>query len=77
MVKHVKLMYLQNLLLYSCAWIRQTTGNYIVMMSKESTTIIVSFMTLQEGDLVEGHDHISHIPVVKIFSLFKNHLLYC
>ena len=39
--------YFKNLLLYSQAWIRQT--KYIVMMTKEWSTQIINFMTLEKG----------------------------
>ena len=61
-----------NLLLYSGAQIRQT--KYIVMMTKEGSTKIVTFMTPGAGVLVLGHGHISHI--VKMLYFFKNILLY-
>ena len=52
-VKSVKLMYFfKNLLLYSQAYIRQTM--YIIIMTKEGFTKIVTFMTLGGGVLVLG-----------------------
>ena len=72
-VKNVKLMYfLENLLQYSQAYIRQT--KYIIMMTKEGSTKIVTFMTPEAGVLVLGRGHISHI--VKLHYFFKNLLLY-
>ena len=71
-VKSAKLMYfLENLLLYSQAQIGQT--KCIIMMTKEGSTKIVTFMTPGEGVLVLGHGHISHI--VKMHFSYKN-LLY-
>ena len=68
-VKSVKLLYfLENLLLYSQALIRQT--KYVVMMTKEGSTKIVNFMTPGVGVLVLGCGHISHI--VKMHYFFKN-----
>ena len=63
--------FLKNLLLYSGAWFRQT--KCIVMMTKEGSTKIVTFMTPGAGVLVLRCGHISHI--VKMHYFFKN-LLY-
>ena len=69
----VKMHYFfKNLLLYSQAYIRQT--KYIVLINKEGSTKIVTFMTPGAGVLVLGCGHISHI--VKIHYFIKNLLLY-
>ena len=69
----VKMHYFfKNLHLYSDAYIRQT--KYIIMMTKERSTKIVTFMTPRAGVFVLGCCHISHI--VKMHYFFKNLLLY-
>ena len=65
-------LFFKNLLLYSHAYIRQT--KYIVVMTKEGSTKIVTFMTRGAGVFVLGCGHISHI--VKMHYFFKNLLLY-
>ena len=55
----VKMHYFLNLLLSSQAYIRQT--KYIVLINKEGSTKIVTFMTPGAGVLVLGCGHISHI----------------
>ena len=60
--------FFKNLLLYSQAYIRQT--KYIVLINKEGSTKIVTFMTPGAGVLVLGCGHISHI--VKMHYFFKN-----
>ena len=62
----------KNRLLNPQAQIRQT--KYVVMLTKEESTKIVSFITPGSGVLVIGHGHISHI--VKMHYSFKNLLLY-
>ena len=55
----VKMHYLfKNLLLYLHAYIRQT--KYIVSLTKEGSTEIVTFMTPGAGVLMFGRGHISH-----------------
>ena len=65
-------VFLKNLHLYSQAQMRQT--KYVVMMAKEGSTKIVTFMTPEAGVLVLGCGHISHR--VKMHYSYKNHLLY-
>ena len=64
--------FFKNLLLYSQAYIRQT--KYIIMMTKEGSTKIVTFMTPRAGVLALGRGHISHI--MEMHFSYKNHLLY-
>ena len=64
--------FFKNLFLYSQSQIRQT--KYIVMMTKERSTTIVTFMTPGAGVLMLGRGHISHI--LKMHYFFKNLLLY-
>ena len=64
--------FLKNLLLYSGAWFRQI--KCIVMVTKEGSTKIISFMTPGAGVLVQGHGHISYL--VKMHYFLKNYLLY-
>ena len=73
-ISHIVKMhyFFKNLLLYSQAYIRQT--KYIVLINKEGSTKIVTFMTPGAGVLVLGCGHISHI--VKMHYFFKNLLLY-
>ena len=47
--------FFKNLLIYSHAWIRQTT--YKVMMTKERSTKIVNFRTPRAGVLMLGRGH--------------------
>ena len=63
----------KNRLLYSQAQIRQT--KYIVMLTKEGSTKIVSFMSPGSVVLVMGHGHISHI-VKMHYSLKILHLYF-
>ena len=65
----VKMHYFFKNLLYSQALIRQTM--YIVMMTKEGSTKIVTFMTPGAGVLVLGHGHISHIMKMYMYCIFK------
>ena len=65
-------LFLSNLLLYSQAQIRQT--KYIVIMTKEGSTKIVTTITPCAGVLVLGRGHTSH--KVKIHYFFKNLLFY-
>ena len=44
-------LFLKKKNLYSHAYIKQTTGKYIVMMTKEGSYKIVTFMTLGQGFL--------------------------
>ena len=73
-ISHILKMYyfFKNLLLYSQAYIRQTM--YIVMMTKEGSTKILTFITPGAGVLALGCGRISHI--VKMHYFFKNLLLY-
>ena len=64
--------FFKNLLLFSQAKIKQT--KYIVMMNKEGSSKIVTFMTPRAEVLVLGCGHISHI--VKMHYSYKNLLLY-
>ena len=65
---------IRNLLLYSLLpGIDQKTEG-VVMMTKEGSTKIVTFMTPGVGILVPRHGNISH--VVKMHYFFKNILLY-
>ena len=64
--------FFKNLLLFSQAKIKQT--KYIVMMNKEGSSKIVTFMTPRAEVLVLGCGHISHI--VKMHYFFKSLLLY-
>ena len=65
----VKMHYFfKNLLLLSEAYIRQT--KYIVLINKEGSTKIVTFITPGAGVLVLGCGHISYI--VKMHYFFKN-----
>ena len=68
-ISHIVKMhcFLKNLFLYSHSYIRQT--KYIVMMTKERSTKILTFMTSGAGVLLLGCGHISHI--VKMHYLFK------
>ena len=60
---------LQNLLLHSQAWIRQTS--YLVIMTKEGSTKITNLMTLGTGVLALGCGHISHIVNVYYILLYQ------
>ena len=65
----VKMHYFfKNLLLYSQEYIGQT--KYIVLINKEGSTKIVTFMTPGAGVLLLGCGHLSHI--VKMYYFFKN-----
>ena len=70
---HIVKMYyfFKSLHLYSQALIRQTM--YIVIITKDGSTKIVSFTTPGQGFFVLGCGHISHI--VKMHYFFQN-LLY-
>ena len=65
-------VFLKNLLLYSGAWFSKT--KYIVMVTKEGSTKILTFMTPGAGVLVLRRGHISHR--VKMDYFFKNSFLY-
>ena len=62
----------KNILLCSQAYIRQT--RYVVMLSKEGSTKIVSFMTPGVGVLVQGH--INRIVKMHYFFLKSFSLLF-
>ena len=64
--------FFKNLLLYSHAYFRQT--KYIVMMTKDGSTKIVTYMTPGAGVLVLGFGHISHI--VKMHYFFKKNFFF-
>ena len=61
------MFFFKNRLLFSWTWIRKT--KYIVMMTKEGSTIVVSVMAPEAGVLVLDRGHISHI--VKMHFFFK------
>ena len=73
-ISHIVTMHysLKNLYLYSQAMFRKT--KYIIMLTKEGSIKIVSFMSPGSGVLVMGHGHVSHI--VKMHYSLKNPLLY-